>query len=329
MGQVSAGFALCILGDVVGQLGQGLGGRDAHAGGYADAALYAAADGVGAAGDVWHAVQADKAFVDAVDLLLRAHAGGQAHHAVAHVAVEGEIGAQRDQAVGGVHVLHLEVGLAHLDADGLGFFAACDDAAVVVAQDDQRHTLERGAEHTLARCVEVVAVQQGEHAITSGLAKTFDAAGDHAPDFQGLAWLGPNVGVGGVFWMQDQLVVAHVQALAGELAVQLRHHDVPVLGAQVLVDHQQVAVEHARAFHAVALQPQDEGALGVEDQFLGQVDALGGKVLCRAGEAPAHFGTCQWERHGVSVRGHRVACKEVMTVHAYSIWRHKPDCLRL
>lgn len=50
VGQVSAGFALCILGDVVGQLGQGLGGRDAHAGGYADAALYTAADGVGAAG---------------------------------------------------------------------------------------------------------------------------------------------------------------------------------------------------------------------------------------------------------------------------------------
>lgn len=73
---VGAGFALCVFSNVVGQC---FGGRYAHAGADANAAVYAAAYGMCAARGIWHAMQADEAFINAVDLLLWAHACGQTH----------------------------------------------------------------------------------------------------------------------------------------------------------------------------------------------------------------------------------------------------------
>ena len=134
-GGIAAGFAFGAFGDVVGQLGQGLGGGDADAGRDADPAVDARADLAGAQGQVaGDAVQVDKAFVDAVDLLPVAEAGGQAHHAVAHVAVELEVGRERDEAGLVFQVADLEEGRAHLDAQGLGFVTAGDGTAVVVSE---------------------------------------------------------------------------------------------------------------------------------------------------------------------------------------------------
>ena len=51
-------------------------------------------------------------------------------------------------------------GVAHLDAERLGFGRPGDGAAVVVRQDDDRHADQAGIERALAGDVVVVAVDQ-------------------------------------------------------------------------------------------------------------------------------------------------------------------------
>ena len=165
-GGVAAGFALRTFGDVVGQLGQGLGRGDADAGRDADPAVDACADLAGAQGQVaGDALQVDKAFVNGVDLLPVAEAGGQAHHAVAHVAVELEVGREGDEAGLLFQVADLEEGRAHLDAQGLGFVAAGNRAAVVVGQDHDRAAVQAWLEDALATRIEVVAVEKRDHVL--------------------------------------------------------------------------------------------------------------------------------------------------------------------
>ena len=92
-----------------------------------------------------------------------AQACGQAHHAVAHVAVQGEVGRQGDQSGVTLQFAQLEVRRAHLDAQGLGFVTAGNGTAVVVGQDDHRSALQPGLEDAFAGDVKVVAVDEGEH----------------------------------------------------------------------------------------------------------------------------------------------------------------------
>lgn len=132
---VAAGLAFGTLGDGVGQLGEGLGGANADAGRDADPLVDASADDAGAAHQVTgDGAQVDEAFIDGIDLLRVAQACGQGHHAVAHVAVKGEVSRQGDQARVALQVAQLEVGRAHLDAEGFGFVTASDGAAVVISE---------------------------------------------------------------------------------------------------------------------------------------------------------------------------------------------------
>ncbi len=55
----------------------------------------------------------------------------------------------------------LEVGRAHLDAQGLGLVRAGHGTAIVVGQHHHRDPLQGGVEDPLAGDVEVVAVHQG------------------------------------------------------------------------------------------------------------------------------------------------------------------------
>lgn len=135
VGGVAAGFAFGAFGDGVGQFGQGFGGGDADASRDADPLVDAPADGAGTAHQVTaDAAQVDKTFVDGVDLLSVAQACGQGHHAVAHVAVKGEVGRQGDESGFIFEVANLEPGRAHLDAKGFGFVRAGNGAAVVVSE---------------------------------------------------------------------------------------------------------------------------------------------------------------------------------------------------
>lgn len=135
MTRLAAGLALGILGDVGGQLGQGLGGYDANAGWDTDPAMDARSDLSGALHQVTgDAFQVHKAFVDGIDLLPVAQACGQAHHAVAHFAIQGEVGRQGHETGFVLQVANLEPGRTHLDAQGLGFVTAGDCATVVVSE---------------------------------------------------------------------------------------------------------------------------------------------------------------------------------------------------
>ena len=90
---VNTGLSLGRLGNMVSQLGQGFGGANANAAGNAHPLQDAGADLVAACYQVaTHPVQTDEGLIDAVDLLGRAQTGGQAHHAVADVAVQGKVG---------------------------------------------------------------------------------------------------------------------------------------------------------------------------------------------------------------------------------------------
>jgi len=121
------------------------------------------ADGAGAAHQVTaDAAEVNKAFVDGIDLLVVAQACGQAHHAVAHVAVEREVGRQGDESGFFFEVADLEPGRTHLDAQRFGFVRAGNGAAVVVGEDDERAVLQPGLEDAFAAAVEVVAVDEGE-----------------------------------------------------------------------------------------------------------------------------------------------------------------------
>ena len=75
----------------------------------------------------------------------------QAHHAVADVTVEREVGRQRDQADFLLQVPDLEPGRAHPDAQRLGLVRAGDRAAIVVRQHHDRSPVQPGVEDALAR----------------------------------------------------------------------------------------------------------------------------------------------------------------------------------
>jgi hypothetical protein len=111
----------------------------------------------------WDAAQVHKAFVDAVNLLRVAQACSQAHHAVAHVAVQRKVGRQGNQAGVALEFAQLEVRRAHLDTQGFGFVTAGNGATIVVGQHDHRPALQPGLEDAFARDVKVVAVDEGEH----------------------------------------------------------------------------------------------------------------------------------------------------------------------
>jgi len=72
---------------VVGQLGQRLAAADADTAGDADALQHVGAQPGGVLALFGNAVQVQKAFVDAVHLLLHAPARDHLHHAPAHVTV--------------------------------------------------------------------------------------------------------------------------------------------------------------------------------------------------------------------------------------------------
>ena len=64
-------------------------------------------------------------------------------------------------------VAYLEVWLAHLYAEGLGLIAAGNGAAIVAREHDDRPPLKVGAEYSLTRDEEVVAVGKGKHRLIS------------------------------------------------------------------------------------------------------------------------------------------------------------------
>ena len=137
LGGVTARLALSGLGDVVRQLGQGLGRADANATGDPRPGQDARAHGAGTVYQVaLDALQPDEGLIDRVDLLVRPQACGQAHHPIAHVPVELKVRRQADQPGFIFEVADLVPRVAHADAQVLGLVRAGNRAAIVVGQHD-------------------------------------------------------------------------------------------------------------------------------------------------------------------------------------------------
>ena len=105
-------------------------------------------------------LETQKAFVDAVDLLVRGILRQHRHHPVAHVGVECIVAAQSDDAVLPSEILHLEPWRAHFHAEGLDLVATGDGATIVVGEHDHRLAFQSGIEDSLTGDIEVVAVDQ-------------------------------------------------------------------------------------------------------------------------------------------------------------------------
>ncbi|MNI46158.1 hypothetical protein D3C73_1006070 [compost metagenome] len=146
---------------MVGQLGQGLGGCDANADRDTGAAQNLAANPSTQYVQAFDTGQVGKRLIDAVDLDRRHHRLDQRHHPLAHVAIQGIVRREGDDALLAELVLDLEIRLAHFH-EGLGVVAARDDAAIVVRQDDDRNLGQVRAKHPLATCVKTVAVDKTE-----------------------------------------------------------------------------------------------------------------------------------------------------------------------
>ena len=114
--------------------------------------------------------EVEERLVDAVDLLPRRVLGHQRHHAAGHVAVQLDVGGQRDEPCLALQVAHLEPRLRHLHAQVLGLVAACNAGTVVVGQHHHRPAGERRVEDPFAADVHVVDVHQRKHRIAPATA---------------------------------------------------------------------------------------------------------------------------------------------------------------
>jgi hypothetical protein len=85
------------------------------------------------------------------------------HDAREHVPVEGIVRREYRDAMFPDDRLGLEVGDSHLDTERLGFRGSCDNAAVIVGQDDHGLATQVGPEDRFAGGIEGVAVDKGDH----------------------------------------------------------------------------------------------------------------------------------------------------------------------
>ena len=153
-----------LFGDMVGEFRAGFGAGDPHTNRYANLPC-----GGGAHGGrharlliVGDAREVQKTFVDAVHLLLWGKPPQNAHHAFAHVGIEGIVAGQGDDAESGGTQLPLKPGRAHGNADGFGFGGPGNNASVIIGQNNDGSVPELGLEDPLTRDIEIVAVDQGD-----------------------------------------------------------------------------------------------------------------------------------------------------------------------
>lgn len=110
--------------------------------------------------------------------------------------------------------------------------------------------------------------------------KLLDAAGDHAPDFDGLTFLGHDVGKGRVGGLKLDAASPLVHPLDGEVTIHYRYDDVVMPRLDGAVHHQNVFVKDTGFHHRVPTGTQEVGRLGMGDEHLDQVNALGTEVFC-------------------------------------------------
>ncbi len=157
-----AGLAAIALGNPVGHFRQHLAGGQANGDRQAEVVADAAAQLCGPGAEVaaaW-ARQPREGLIDRIHLQLRNERLEAAHQPLAHVAIEGVVGAAHHHTVAGQVPGDLEVGLAYANAQLPRFAAARHHAAVVVGEHHHGPADQGWIEGLLAGGIEVVGIDQ-------------------------------------------------------------------------------------------------------------------------------------------------------------------------
>jgi len=107
--------------------------------------------------------KAQECLVDGIHFEVWREAGQDLHDAPAHIAVERVVAGPYDNAFALEHLAAQVPRRTHFHTKGLGLVRPGDDAAIVVRQDDDRLAAQARLEDPLARCVEVVAINEREY----------------------------------------------------------------------------------------------------------------------------------------------------------------------
>ena len=174
----------------------------------------------------------------------------------------------------------LEPGHAHFHAQAFGFFASRDRASVIVGEDDDRDSDKSRPEQPLTAHIEIVAVDECKHR-ASQLEMAGDGGRDDTPDFDGLRFLGNDVGDRGVCSDKAELAVLAVEVFHGEIVVHDGAHDLAMLRADRPVHQQNIAVVDAGAQHRYAARADHERGLRVPDEDVGEVHRPAVEILRR------------------------------------------------
>ena len=152
------------LGDVTGDLGQGLGPGDADRYRNAGPAFDGGADilTVSLQPASLKAGQVEECLVDGIKLDIGGKGLKGTHYAGRHVAVQWVVGGIDLNVVTADFAARLEQRFAHGDAERFGLVGAGNDAAVVVGQHDDRAALQVGREDPFTGNEKIVAIDQRE-----------------------------------------------------------------------------------------------------------------------------------------------------------------------
>ena len=149
---------------MVGELGQGFGRAYAHANWQASPLANALAhlppQGHAAAVQRQHLLDAQKAFIDAVDLEVWRVVTQDVHHPLAHVGVQCVVGRKRLDAMQQCQVFQREPRCAHLHTQRLDLIGASHRAAIVVGEHHHGYVVQARLKDAFTADVEVVHIDQ-------------------------------------------------------------------------------------------------------------------------------------------------------------------------
>ena len=149
---------------MVGELGQGFGRAYAHtyrqAGPLANALAHLPPQGHAATVQRQHLLDAQKAFIDAVDLKVGCVVTQDVHHPLAHVGVQGVVGRKRFDAMQQRQIFQRKPRCAHLHAQRFDLVGASHRAAIVVGEHHHGDVVQARLKYAFTADVEVVHINQ-------------------------------------------------------------------------------------------------------------------------------------------------------------------------
>jgi len=107
----------------------------------------------------------------------------------------------------------------------------------------------------------------------------------------------------GVFGFEKNPSVPLPKPLHGEIAVEHRHHDLPVPWFDGTINDKNIPARYSSAAHRVSLGTNEEGGGGIGDHVLVEIDGIFDPVFPRGRQSRLNRGACKWDAE-------RLACLE-------------------